>query len=138
MPRYIALVDGKPGAYGVVVPDLPGCTSGGKTVDAALRNAVEAVRLWAEDARAEGEVMPRPRTIEAIRRDSEVAAALAEGAVLVVVPLLLDAGRPAKANLSVDAGLLEAIDEAAEAHGWTARRSFAGRDGGKSSVGAWG
>jgi uncharacterized protein (DUF1778 family) len=36
-----------------------------------------------------------------------------------VVPLLLDAGRPAKANLSVDAGLLEAIDEAAEAHGLT-------------------
>jgi predicted RNase H-like HicB family nuclease len=119
MPRYIALVDGKPGAYGVVVPDLPGCTSGGKTVDAALRNAVEAVRLWAEDARAEGEAMPRPRTIEAIRRDSEVAAALVEGAVLAVVPLLLDAGRPAKANLSVDAGLLEAIDEAAEAHGLT-------------------
>jgi len=25
--RYIALVDGKAGAYGVVVPDLPGCTS---------------------------------------------------------------------------------------------------------------
>jgi predicted RNase H-like HicB family nuclease len=119
MPRYIALVDGKPGAYGVVVPDLPGCTSGGKTVDAALRNAVEAVRLWAEDARAEGEAMPRPRTIEAIRRDGGVAAALAEGAVLAVVPLLLDAGRPAKANLSVDAGLLEAIDEAAEAHGLT-------------------
>jgi len=119
MPRYVALVDGKSGAYGVVVPDLPGCTSGGKTVDAALRNAVAAVRLWAEDARAEGEAMPRPRTIEAIRRDSEVAAALAEGAVLAVVPLLLDAGRPAKANLSVDAGLLEAIDEAAEAHGLT-------------------
>ena len=119
MPRYVALVDGKPGAYGIVVPDLPGCTSGGKTVDVALRNAVEAVRLWAEDARAEGEAMPRPRTIEAIRRDSEVAAALAEGAVLAVVPLLLDAGRPAKANLSVDAGLLEAIDEAAEAHGLT-------------------
>ena len=119
MPRYVALVDGKPGAYGVVVPDLPGCTSGGKTVDAALRNAVEAVRLWAEDARAEGEAMPRARTIEVIRRDGEVAAALVEGAVLAVVPLLLDAGRPAKANLSVDAGLLEAIDEAAEAHGLT-------------------
>ena len=119
MPRYIALVDGKPGAYGVVVPDLPGCTSGGKTVDAALRNAVEAVRLWAEDARSEGEAMPRPRTIEAVRRDDDVAAALAKGAVLAVVPLLLDAGRPAKANLSVDAGLLAAIDEAAEAHGLT-------------------
>jgi predicted RNase H-like HicB family nuclease len=117
MPRYIVLIDGKPGAYGVVVPDLPGCTSGGKTVDAALRNAIEAVRLWAEDARADGEALPRPRSIEQIKR--EMAAALANGAVLAVVPLLLDAGRPAKANLSVDAGLLEAIDEAAEAHGLT-------------------
>ena len=27
--RYIALVDGNAGAYGVVVPDLPGCTSVG-------------------------------------------------------------------------------------------------------------
>ena len=26
--RYIALVDGNAGAYGVMVPDLPGCTSG--------------------------------------------------------------------------------------------------------------
>jgi predicted RNase H-like HicB family nuclease len=85
MSRYIALVDGKPGAYGVVVPDLPGCTSGGKTVDAALRNAVEAARLWAQDARAEGEAMPRPRTIEAIRRDGKVAAALTAGSVLAVV-----------------------------------------------------
>ena len=41
--RYIALVDGKAGAYGVVVPDLPGCTSAGSTTDEALRNAVEAV-----------------------------------------------------------------------------------------------
>jgi predicted RNase H-like HicB family nuclease len=47
--RYIALVDGKAGAYGVVVPDLPGCTSAGSTTDAALRNAVDAVRLWVED-----------------------------------------------------------------------------------------
>ena len=30
--KYVALVDGKKGAYGVVVPDLPGCTSAGKTI----------------------------------------------------------------------------------------------------------
>jgi predicted RNase H-like HicB family nuclease len=119
MPRYVVLIDGKAGTYGVVVPDLPGCTSGGRSIDAALRNAVDAVRLWAEDARADGDSLPRPRSLEALRRDPEVAAALAGGAVLAVVPLLLDAGRPAKANLSVDAGLLQAIDEAAEAHGLT-------------------
>jgi predicted RNase H-like HicB family nuclease len=119
MTRYVALLDGKPGAYGVVVPDLPGCTSGGRTTDEALRNAVEAVRLWAEDARADGEPLPRPRSADALRRDAEVAAALGDGAALAIVPLLLDSGRPAKANLSLDAGLLAAIDEAAAAHGLT-------------------
>ncbi len=54
-----------------------------------------------------------------LRNDPEFRAALREGAALAVVPLLLDAGRPAKANLSLDAGLLQAIDEAAEAHGLT-------------------
>jgi predicted RNase H-like HicB family nuclease len=119
MSRYVALVDGKPGAYGVVVPDLPGCTSGGATVDAALRNAVEAVTLWVEDARADGEKIPTARTAEKLRNVPEVAAALAEGGVLAYVPLVLDAARPVKANLSLDAGLLNAIDEAAERRGLT-------------------
>jgi predicted RNase H-like HicB family nuclease len=119
MTRYVALIDGKRGAYGVVVPDLPGCTSAGKTIDQAYRNAVEAVRLWVEDAEADGEKLPRRRSLEALRADPEVVAALAEGAAITMVPVLRDAGRPAKANLSLDAGLLEAIDEAAEAHGLT-------------------
>ena len=119
MPRYVALVDGSAGAYGVTVPDLPGCTSGGSTTDEALRNAVEAVRMWAEDAIADGEKLPQPRAAETLRADPEVAKSIAEGAVLAIVPLLLDAGRPAKANLSIDAGLLAAIDEAAKARGLT-------------------
>jgi hypothetical protein len=35
------------------------------------------------------------------------------------VPLVLETGRPVKANLSLDAGLLAAIDEAAAARGLT-------------------
>jgi predicted RNase H-like HicB family nuclease len=119
MARYVALLDGKAGAYGVTVPDLPGCTSGGSTTDEALRNAVEAVRLWAGDAIADGETMPQPRSVETLRADPGIAEAIAEGAALAIVPLLLDAGRPAKANLSIDAGLLAAIDEAAKARGLT-------------------
>ena len=107
MARYVAIVDGKPGAFGVVVPDLPGCTSGGRTIDNALRNAVEAVTLWVEDARADGEQIPKPRSAEKLRKDPEVAIALAHGGVLAYVQLLLDAG------------LLDAIDEAAERRGLT-------------------
>jgi predicted RNase H-like HicB family nuclease len=119
MARYVAIVDGAPGAYGVVVPDLPGCTSGGATIDEALRNAVEAVTLWVEDARGDGEKIPKPRPAEKLRGDPEIAAAIAHGGVLAYVPLVLNAARPVKANLSLDAGLLNAIDEAAKRQGLT-------------------
>jgi predicted RNase H-like HicB family nuclease len=72
MPRYVAIVDGTQGAYGVVVPDLPGCTSGDRTVDDALRNAVEAVSLWIEDAVADGEAFPEARDAELVRQDNDV------------------------------------------------------------------
>jgi predicted RNase H-like HicB family nuclease len=117
--RYVALIDGKKGAYGVVVPDLPGCTSAGKTVDAAYRNAIQAVRLWIEDAEADGEKIPRPRSLEELGEDREVRRAHAAGALLISVPVVRDAGRPTKANVSLDAGVLEAIDEEAAAHGLT-------------------
>jgi len=83
--RYAAIVDGSLGAYGVVVPDLPGCTSGGPTIDEALRNAAEAVKLWMEDARAEGEKIPKARAAKNLRDDLEVAAALAQGSWLAEI-----------------------------------------------------
>jgi hypothetical protein len=46
-------------------------------------------------------------------------AALAEGASLASVPLIRETGRPVKANLSIDSGVLEAIDAAAERHNLT-------------------
>ena len=70
-------------------------------------------------ARRWRETQHKPRSIEVLRADPEVAEALAKGAAFAIVPLVLDAGRPAKANLSLDAGLLAAIDEAAAARGLT-------------------
>jgi predicted RNase H-like HicB family nuclease len=119
MSRYVALVDGQTGTIGVVVPDLPGCSSGGATVDEALRNAQEAVSLWVDEMLAQGGKVPAPRSLEAAFADPEIAAALGEGAVMVLVPLVRDAGRAARANISIDAGLLDAIDEAAAARGLT-------------------
>jgi predicted RNase H-like HicB family nuclease len=85
MTQYAALVDGEAGAYGVVVPDLPGCTSAGATRGEALRNAVEAIHLWTQDAVADGEELPAPRSIAALRAVAEVAAALANGAAFAIV-----------------------------------------------------
>ena len=112
--RYTVLIDGKAGAYGVVFPDLPGCVAMGKTIDEALANAGDALRDWVEMTEEAGSKVPVARTIEALRRDSEVAAALAEGASLASVPLIRETGKPIKANLSIDSGVLAAIDAAAE------------------------
>lgn len=113
--RYIALLDGKRGAYGIVFPDLPGCTAMGRTLNEALHNAAEAAIEWIN---AIGKA-PRPRPIETLRNDPEVQQELAQNSSFVVVPVIREAGRPVKANISLDAGLLEAIDEAAQAHGLT-------------------
>jgi predicted RNase H-like HicB family nuclease len=119
MSRYVAILDGKKGAYGVIIPDLPGRTAMGRTVDEALRSAAGAARAWAEVARADGVPLAPPHPIETLRNDPDVAEAIAEGAALAMVPLVLDTGRPARANLSLDAGLLAALDEAAAAKGLT-------------------
>ena len=117
--RYAVVIDGEPGAFGLWVPDMPGCTSMGATVDELLQNAQEALRMWAEDALADGETLPAPRSFDEIAKESDVAEALKQGAALAIVPLLIETGRPVKANLSLDAWLLAAIDDAAAARGLT-------------------
>ena len=45
-------------AYGVVVPDLPGCFSAGDTLDEAYVMAKEAVEGWLECAIDDGKAIP--------------------------------------------------------------------------------
>jgi predicted RNase H-like HicB family nuclease len=90
MPRYIAIVeDAGPGtAIGVWFPDLPGCFSAGDDIDDALRNAEEALALYAESEKDEGRTLPTPRTLTELRKDSEVADDLRDFMVaLVPLPL---------------------------------------------------
>jgi predicted RNase H-like HicB family nuclease len=47
--------------YGVVVPDLPGCISAGRTLDEAMHMAHEAIELHLEGLIEQGQVPPLPR-----------------------------------------------------------------------------
>ncbi len=120
--RYFAILDGKPGAFGVSFPDLPGCVAMGKSENEAYENALDVLAEWVRDARADGDA-PKPRPIEELRRDPDVIETLAEGGAFIAVPLVIEGGRPVKANISLDAGLLDAIDAAAKEAGLT-RSSF--------------
>ncbi len=47
-------------AFGVVVPDLPGCFSAGDTLEEAVEKAKEAVDGWIECAVEKGLEIPQP------------------------------------------------------------------------------
>lgn len=114
MTSYTALIDGKAGAYGVTFPDLPGCTAMGATLEAAVVNATEVMRDWVDATIQKGGLIPEPRALEELLADPEVSPEIGAGALLRSVPLVRESGRPVKANLSIDAGILAAIDAEAK------------------------
>ena len=75
MAHYIAIIEdaGPDRAIGVWFPDLPGCTSAGDDIEEALRNAPEALELFAESFEADGKPLPRPRTFTELKSDPEIA-----------------------------------------------------------------
>jgi len=117
MVRYVGILDGSDVCWGIRIPDLPGCHGGGETAEAAIEDATSAVREWAEHRKAKGAALPAPRLLAQIMHAGELDAGAGETGVMM--PLLLDSGRPVRANLSLDAALLEAIDGAARSRGLT-------------------
>ena len=88
---------------------MPGCTSAGDALDEALTNAVDAVSGHVRLMEADGGDTPSPRTLEeiyagsALKQDSG-------GAIISAVPLVRDRSSTTRINVSLDLGLLEAID----------------------------
>jgi predicted RNase H-like HicB family nuclease len=136
MARYLALVDFADGAYGVSFPDAPGCTAMATTMDEAINDAADALAEWMADEIAEGRAPPVPRNAIDLVTNDEVSEALSSGAVFASIPVILNSGKLARANISLDVGLLAEIDEEARKRGVT-RSAFlaaAARDKIKASA----
>ncbi|MCC6734777.1 MAG: type II toxin-antitoxin system HicB family antitoxin [Bauldia sp.] len=117
--RLIAVVDrSEDGLFGVAFPDAPGCVAMGATEDEAIANATDALAEWAADMRSVGRSMAA-RGVEAVLTDPDVREAMATGGVLVSIPLLENRGKLARANISLDEGLLASIDATAKRLGVT-------------------
>jgi predicted RNase H-like HicB family nuclease len=117
MTDYVGIIDRSGAAWGVRIPDLPGCYGAGDSADAAIRDAASAAREWIAHGETLGRPRPRPRTMDEVLAAREVDVAAGEAAVLIAV--LLDEGRTLRANVTFDAGLLSAIDAAAKERGLT-------------------
>lgn len=101
-------------AFGVVVPDLPGCFSAGDTLDEAIDNAKEAIELWLETVIDDGGAVPEPRTIAEHQANPEFS-----GWVWAVVAIDLAAlsDKAERVNITLPARVLRRIDSAAKAAG---------------------
>jgi predicted RNase H-like HicB family nuclease len=117
MTNYVGVLDGGGKIWGVRIPDLAGCYGGGATAEAAIEDAKSAAREWMAQQLSKGLAQPKARNLAAIIKAGEFDAGNDETAVMISV--ILDAGRTVRANLTFDAGLLEAIDEAAQNRGLT-------------------
>jgi predicted RNase H-like HicB family nuclease len=116
--RYPSAIEGgtSTSAWGVVVPDLPGCLSAGDTLDEAIANAEEAVAAWLDAALDDGMAVPRPSPLEDVRSRPEFS-----GWTLGVVnvdPSVLD-DHADRVNITLPRRVLARLDAQARSVGQT-------------------
>ncbi|MEO8144919.1 MAG: type II toxin-antitoxin system HicB family antitoxin [Betaproteobacteria bacterium] len=114
--RYAVAIEkgDKKHAYGVAVPDLPGCFSAGGTLDEALTNAKEAVLTHLEGLMEEGKGVPASRPIEEHAKSRRW-----KGWTWAVVEVELREldDKTERVNITLPRRVLRAIDEAAKRSG---------------------
>jgi predicted RNase H-like HicB family nuclease len=118
-------------AWGVVVPDLPGCFSAGDSMEEAMVQAEDAVTAWIEAALDAGQDIPKPSSIDAMRAaHPELAGWL--WALVKVDPAMLD-DTLERVNISLPRRVLRRLDALARNAGETrsgfiARMAIEGRE----------
>jgi predicted RNase H-like HicB family nuclease len=101
-------------AFGVVVPDLPGCFSAGDTLDEAIDNAKEAAAAWIDAAMDKGMEIPPASSLEAIRSLPDYA-----GWTLGVIDLedIVFDDTIERVNITLPRRVLRRLDDMAKAQG---------------------
>jgi predicted RNase H-like HicB family nuclease len=111
-------------AFGVVVPDLPGCFSAGDTLDEALTQAEEAIAAWIDAALDAGQAIPQPSDIETLRKKNKAWKAWIWGLVKLDPAVLDDTLE--RVNISLPRRVLHRLDAQAKVAGET-RSGFIAR-----------
>ena len=101
-------------AFGVVVPDLPGCLSAGDTLDEAMAGAEEAAAAWIDATLDAGNPIPAPSSLDAIRQNPEFAGWTL--GVITLDPALLD-DTIERVNITLPRRVLKRLDALARAAG---------------------
>ena len=104
-------------AWGVVVPDLPGCFSAAdEGIDQAIENAKEAIALWIEEAISSCESIPKPSSITDLQKSGEYDGWI--WAIAEVDPALID-DTTERVNITLPRRILALLDQRAKSAGKT-------------------
>jgi predicted RNase H-like HicB family nuclease len=103
-------------AWGVVVPDLPGCFSAGDTAEDAFTNAVEAIEAHCEILAEDNLDIPVPRPLAEWQGKPEYAGWVW---ALIDVDVSRFEGKAEKIDITLPRRLLAKIDDYAKARGAT-------------------
>lgn len=96
-------------AFGVTVPDIPGCFSAGDTFDEALDNAIEAIEGHLEILAEDGEAIPTATTVSAHQSNEDFAAGTWGFVEVDIAPFL---GKGEKINVTLPSLVLYKISKA--------------------------
>ena len=102
--------------YGVTVPDLPGCFSGGDTLEEAVESAQEAIACHLEGLLMDGEPIPTRELFETHQASDDY-----RGGIWALVPVDISklSSKTKRINITVPARVLAIVDEAAAREGET-------------------
>lgn len=106
MKRYYPAVvesDENPG-FSAFFPDFPGCVGAGDTIEETIRNAKDALSGHIDLMVEDGDAIPTPSTLDEIRLDDDIQVEL------VVMIEAMTPGRKQRYNVTLDSGVVEAID----------------------------
>ena len=101
-------------AFGVIVPDLPGCFSAGDTLDDAISGAEEAAAAWIDATLDAGRAIPTASSLEALRQRPDYAGWTF--GVITLDPALLD-DTVERVNITLPRRVLKRLDALARAAG---------------------
>jgi predicted RNase H-like HicB family nuclease len=105
---YTAIVEKAKDGFGVFFPDLPGCTSFGKTVEEAAANAYTAAQAHVAVSQEYGDTIPNARAPDAIPAERGV-----KEKARLLIPVELGE-EPVRVNISLPGAALEALDRTAK------------------------
>ncbi|WED23368.1 type II toxin-antitoxin system HicB family antitoxin [Vibrio sp. JC009] len=95
-------------AYGVAIPDMPGCFSAGDTLEEALANAKEAAEFYLEDMAERGLLPPQAGSLAQWQKNEEYAGWAWAVVEVDVEPFM---GKSRKYNVSLPTLLRKKIDD---------------------------